>query len=349
MTDHNDAGLPQTAELRREAEKRLRARESQPAEPIAEASARARVHELQVHQIELEMQNEEPQRARALADEASEKYHDLFDFAPVGYFLWDREGRILEVNMAGAALLGLGRGAVVNKPFGQFLATEHRATFAEFCQRVLATEEKQTCEVKFPHNGQVIYALVEGIAARDHQGQRVLCRAAVVDITERKRAGELAAAKEVLEAEVAFHKQTDEVLRRSEQRIRDVLNSLFAFVGLLTPDGTVVEANRPALDAASLKPADVLGKPFEECYWWSYSADVQAQLRAAIERGAQGELSRYDVAVRLGSGRYITIDFMLAPMRDSQGRISCIHFGSAVDATKPITFHRPSAPQAAQR
>ena len=70
---------------------------------MAEVDARALVHELQVHQIELEMQNEELQRARAAAEEASEKYYDLFDFAPVGYFLWDAEGRILEVNLAGAA------------------------------------------------------------------------------------------------------------------------------------------------------------------------------------------------------------------------------------------------------
>ena len=89
---------------------------------MAEADARALVHELQVHQIELEMQNEELQRAQAAAEEASEKYCDLFDFAPVGYFLWDHEGRILEVNLAGAALLGLDRSAVVQKRFGQFVA-----------------------------------------------------------------------------------------------------------------------------------------------------------------------------------------------------------------------------------
>ena len=82
---------------------------------MAEVDVRALVHELQVHQIELEMQNEELQRAQAAAEEASEKYHDLFDFAPVGYFLWDAEGQILEVNLAGAALLGLDRNAAIHK------------------------------------------------------------------------------------------------------------------------------------------------------------------------------------------------------------------------------------------
>ena len=103
---------------------------------MSETDARALVHELQVHQIELEMQNEELQRAQAAAEEASERYGDLFDFAPVAYFLWDHEGRILEVNLAGAALLGLDRSMVVHKRFGQFVAMEDRARFADFCHRV---------------------------------------------------------------------------------------------------------------------------------------------------------------------------------------------------------------------
>jgi PAS domain S-box-containing protein len=78
------------------------------------------------------MQNEELQRAQAVAEEASERYQDLFAFAPVGYFLWDAQGHILEVNLTGAALLGLDRSRVVQKRFGQFVALEHRAMFADF-------------------------------------------------------------------------------------------------------------------------------------------------------------------------------------------------------------------------
>ena len=104
-----DLGPPPAAELRHKAEARLRANKAALAAATTEPGARALVHELQVRQIELEMQNEELHRARAEAEEALEKYADLFDFAPVGYFLWDRQGQILEVNLAGAALLGLER------------------------------------------------------------------------------------------------------------------------------------------------------------------------------------------------------------------------------------------------
>ena len=173
-----------------------------------------------MHQIELEMQNEELQRARAEAEEASEKYYDLFDFAPVGYFLWDHEGRILEVNLAGAALLGLDRGAASQKRFGQFVASEYRGAFADFLKRVLATDAKQTCEVKLQTDGSLLSVLVEGIAAQDRQGQQRLCRAAVIDITQQKRADELAAANQALQAEIAARKQARSQRSRWEQNLQ---------------------------------------------------------------------------------------------------------------------------------
>ena len=177
---NTDLGLPQASDLRHEAERRLHARKAGPAEAMAEGDARALVHELQVHQIELEMQNEELQRARAAAEEASEKYYDLFDFAPVGYFLWDPRGTFWRSTWLGPRLLGLDRNAVIQKPFGQFVAMESRPAFADFCKRVLTTDTRQTCEVTLLKDGQPVYALVEGIAApRPPGGSGRLCRAAV--------------------------------------------------------------------------------------------------------------------------------------------------------------------------
>jgi PAS domain S-box-containing protein len=97
---------------------------------------------------------------------------------------------------------------------------------------------------------------------------------------------------------------------------------MFAFVGVTTPDGTLVEVNRAALDAADLTPADVLGHRFEDTYWWSYDAAVQRRLRAAIDRAAAGDASRYDAVVRLGRNRFEPIDFNIAPLRDERGRIT---------------------------
>jgi len=136
---------------------------------------------------------------------------------------------------------------------------------------------------------------------------------------------------------LAIEDQT--LVRRAERALREtrqlrrVLDNLFAFVGLLTPEGAVIEANQAPLEAAGIALADVQGRQFEDCYWWSYSAEVQAQLRDAIARAALGESSRYDVEIRVAGGRLITIDFMLAPLRDEAGAIIGL-IPSAVDITE---------------
>jgi two-component system CheB/CheR fusion protein len=206
----------EAAELRREAEQRLQSKKAAPVAAAPETDVRALVHELQVHQIELEMQNEDLKRAQAAAQAASEKYFDLFDFAPVGYFLWDHEGRIVEVNLAGAMLLGLDRGMVMKKKFGQFVAAEHRAALADFCCRLSQTDTMQTCEVKILKAAQPIDVLLEGIAAHDRQRKERLCLAAAIDISQQKRADELAAANQALEAEIAARKGAEEAMKAAK-------------------------------------------------------------------------------------------------------------------------------------
>jgi PAS domain S-box-containing protein len=125
----------------------------------------------------------------------------------------------------------------------------------------------------------------------------------------------------------------DEAPRPSHWRWHDVLDGLFAFVGVLTPDGTLVEANRAALEAASLRPEDVLGRPFEQTYWWSFSKDIQSRLREAIDRAARGEPSRFDTMNRVGRERFIIVDFMLAPVFDGRGRVTHL-VPSGVDITE---------------
>jgi len=135
--------------------------------------------------------------------------------------------------------------------------------------------------------------------------------------------------------DITERKQAEEALKKSEEHLRNVLDGLgpYMLVGLMTPDGTLIEANRPALEIAGLKPEDVLGKPYEETYWWSYSEPVKQQLRDAIRRATRGEPCRYDVAVRVGENRFITIDFCLHPLVDETGRIIYL-VPSAVDITE---------------
>lgn len=133
--------------------------------------------------------------------------------------------------------------------------------------------------------------------------------------------------------DITARKAAEAAQQHSEQLLRNIIDNVAAFVGLMTPDGILLEANRTALHAANVTPADVIGKHFADTYWWSYSTQVQAQLRAAIARTAAGEVMRYDATIRLSEAHHIIIDFMLAPIFDQQGRVAYL-VPSAVDVTE---------------
>ncbi len=104
--------------------------------------------------------------------------------------------------------------------------------------------------------------------------------------------------------------------------VKRVLDGLFAFVGVMKPDGTLIEVNKAPLEAGGLQAEDVIGKKFWDCYWWSYSEDVSRELKTACERALKGDLVRYDVPVRMRGGENMWIDFQLAPLFDEDGRVT---------------------------
>lgn len=132
--------------------------------------------------------------------------------------------------------------------------------------------------------------------------------------------------------DISERKQVEWQLKDSEQRVRNILDNLFAFVGIMTPDGTLIEANHTALSAANLAPEEVLGKHFADTYWWSFSESTQAQLRESIQQAAQGKPARYDVEIRLRDDLFIIIDFMLGFVRNEDGEITHL-VPSGVDIT----------------
>ncbi len=162
-------------------------------------------------------------------------------------------------------------------------------------------------------DGTMRWVTMRGDVRHDETGRLIALQGALVDSSRRKLA----------EAE----------LQRGEQHLRNVLNSLFGFVGVMTPDGTLIEVNRTALTWANLRAEDVLGKPFAETYWWSYSQVVQAQMQNAIAQALAGSTVRYDATVRLGAHRYIVLDFMLSPIFDEAGNVTYL-VPSGIDITQ---------------
>ena len=111
----------------------------------------------------------------------------------------------------------------------------------------------------------------------------------------------------------------------SDATLRAIFDGAHQFVGLLSPDGTLLEANQSALDFAGVRRADVVGRPFWDAPWWaSTGAETIDQLRRAIAEASRGAFVRYEVEVHGAHGRRATIDFSLKPVTDDAGRVVCI-------------------------
>jgi PAS domain-containing protein len=152
------------AHLRRLAEERLD--KEDPGELDGLETARL-VHELRVHQIELEMQNEALREAQLTAEAGWERFQELYDSAPVAFFSVDAQGTILELNLAGARLLKGDRGDLTFRRFDPFLRPSDRATFAAFVQRGLELRENRPCEVCLSGTGPAVRVRLQGATSAD--------------------------------------------------------------------------------------------------------------------------------------------------------------------------------------
>ena len=147
------------------------------------------IHELDVYQIELDMQNEELRNAQAETELSRAKYVDLYDFAPVGYFTLTATGKIEDVNLPGARLLGVERTNLVNWDFRRFIVPEFMSLFDSHRLEVLASEWVQKCELKLVRkDGIPFYVSLESLSVKSKDGSVSLIRSAMSDITDRYKA-----------------------------------------------------------------------------------------------------------------------------------------------------------------
>ena len=179
---------PDPAERRRRAEARLRDQQPRGAgagAPKSEFDTQRLLQELEVHQIELEMQNEELSEARDKLEVLLEKYTDLYDFAPVGYFTLGRSGNILEANLTAASQLGLARSALITRPFRLYVSPASQAAFDAFLKQEFEGGVREQCDLILLVNDRKPFeARIK--ANRFESGEA--CRLTVADITEEKRA-----------------------------------------------------------------------------------------------------------------------------------------------------------------
>ena len=229
-------------DLRKQAEERTN--KTQTWETLSPEEASSLLHELQVHQIELEMQNDELRRVQVKLEASRARYFELYDLAPVGYFTISEQGLILEANLTVTALLGVTRGNLSQCPLSSLILPEDQDIYYLHRKQLLANGTPQVCELRMRRtNADPFWARLDLTVAKDVDDALVF-RGVVSDITERKQAqeiiehncceleqrvkertAELAAANKQLRAEVEERKQGQEALRGERQTLSHLLRA----------------------------------------------------------------------------------------------------------------------------
>ena len=270
------------------------------------------LYELRVHQIELEMQNEELRRAQAELDAAGARYFDLYDMAPVGYCTLSKNGLILEANLTAATLLGVKRSALGMQPVTRFVLKEDEDIYYLHHKKLSDTGTPQACELRMVKiDGTAFWAHLASTAAQDADGTSV-CRVVLSDITERK--------------------QTEEALAFERDLVNALLDNTPDHVYFKDKDSHFLRisrslANRFALD----NPMEAVGKTdfdfFAKDHATSAFEDEQKIMKTGIAVIGQEEKESWP------DGRETWVSTTKVPLEDAQGRIVGT-FGVSRDITE---------------
>lgn len=326
MEDHHRRQDRET--LRREAEDRASEADISEAAEMSEVDVRALLHELQVHQIELEMQNEELLHAKAEAEEALRRYSDLYDFAPVGYLTLNEAGKIVEVNLTASVMLGTPRSELVGFPFESWIADESRRGFRVDYLGVLESGGSKSWELTLlKAREHPFHALVEASADAAHNEHPPQCRITITDITRRKEAEDaLQKAYEELEEKV-MERTSELALARSEAERRAA--EMESFVASMA-DGVILLDARGKITFINDIGMDILGVPLGAPLdvWTDIvsMSDLESNPvppeKRAIYRALHGET----VADMRGTlvtpwGKVATVSVSAAPVLSGEGEI----------------------------
>jgi PAS domain S-box-containing protein len=253
------------------------------------------------------------QQAEAALQESlrtsDQRYTTLVQAVPVGIFRTDPDGHCLYVNDRWCQITGLTAIEAQQDGWAKTLHPDDRDRIVAKWYACAQHNLPFHAEYRFQHpNGTITWVVGEAIEERGIDGKHLGYIGSITDISEAKRA-------EGVRTQAEFD------LKQSEQKFRAIFDGTFQFIGLLTPEGRVTEANRTALDAIGITLASVAGKFFWATPWWTHSPTLQEQLKAAIARAATGELARFEAEHILADGKSIFVDFSLTPVLDEAGNV----------------------------
>ncbi|MBN9519701.1 PAS domain S-box protein [bacterium] len=264
--------------------------------------------------VRLQSASREAQAQQEALRESEELFRATFEQAAVGMAHTALDGRLLRVNGRFADILGFTRDELMERSFQAITHPDDLASNVDLARRLAAGEfSHYTVEKRYTRkDGGTVWANLTSSIRRSHAGRPLHYIAVIEDISERKRA--------------------EEAVRAAERQLRDLLDNLFVFVGLLDPDGTVRWVNRPLLVAGGLTLEQVIGRAFWDCPWWTHDPAACDRVRAAVQAAAGGRPARFDETIRAAADGRMVIDFQVAFLRGEDGAVRYI-LPSAVDIT----------------
>jgi PAS domain S-box-containing protein len=292
------------ANLRRKAAKSLAENSCFSPESFASLSTeegRRVLEELRIHQIELEMQNEELRRVRMELEVSRARYFDLYDLAPVGYCMVNSKGLIQEANLTSSDLIGIARRAMVKRLFSQFIFPQDQDIYYRNLVLLVKTSTQQSCELRIARpDGTMFWAhlAMTGEAGSDREP---VCRIVIVDITERKRVEEMLAKKEEARA-----------------RLADIVESAGDAIISKNLNGIVSSWNQSAERLFGYSADEIIGQPITLIIPPDRAAEEAAFL-ARLRRG--GSIDHYETVRIDKSGRRIDVSVTLSTICDASGAV----------------------------
>jgi PAS domain S-box-containing protein len=243
--------------LRKQAEVRLRKQTGKPLSELSSDDSHTLIHELQIHQIELEMQNEELRTAQEALEDSRSKYSDLYDFAPIGYLTFDKNGLILEANLTVAEQLGVERSYLSKKLFSHFIHKDDQDAFYLHRQEVMKSSTRNACEMRIKRtDGSEFNAQLVSSAVKDSKNNYSRIQTAVINVTERRKA--------------------EEALKEKQHLNELLLNAIPHPAMLINTKRIVQAANKRAFDIG-VKLGDYCWKEFGKCEYLSAEDKKRAE------------------------------------------------------------------------
>jgi PAS domain S-box-containing protein/putative nucleotidyltransferase with HDIG domain len=299
------------AGLRRRAEAQLKdkkqAQSGKGAAPLSSDETQRLLQELQIHQIELEMQNEELRRIQGELESSRARYFDLYDLAPVGYFTLNEQGMILEINLAAAGLLGAARGALVRQPLHRFIFAGDKDIYHRHRKLLFETAAPQICELRLvTKDAAPVWVRIDAIAAQDAGGAPV-CRATMLDITE--------------------HKQAEEALREKHRILFENAGEAI----YVAQDGKVVFSNPMTTMIIGYSNEELTSRPFVD---FIHNEDRDMVMGRYLRRLKGEDIPRrysFRVFHKNGGFRWVDLDTILI---NWEGRLATLNFMADITERK---------------